>query len=41
MRLILSCTGVLTVEVTSFAREGTGPRSPEKSSVAEWSSMFE
>jgi hypothetical protein len=41
MRLILSCTGVLVVGVTSFAREGTGPRSPEKSSVVEWSSMLE
>jgi hypothetical protein len=41
MRLILSFTGVLAVGVTSFAREGTGPRSPEKSSVAEWSSTFE
>jgi hypothetical protein len=41
MRLILSCTGVLAVGVTSFAREGTGPRSPEESSVAEWSSMLE
>jgi hypothetical protein len=27
MRLILSCTGVLIVGVTSFAREGTDPRS--------------
>jgi hypothetical protein len=33
--------GVLAVGVTSFAREGTGPRSPEESSVAEWSSMLE
>jgi hypothetical protein len=41
MRLILSCTGVLIVGVTSFVREGTGPRSLEESSVAEWSSMFE
>jgi hypothetical protein len=41
MRLILSCTEVLAVGATSFAREGTGPRSLEKSSVAEWSSMFE
>jgi hypothetical protein len=37
MRLILSCTGVLV----SFAREGTGPRPPEESSVVEWSSMLE
>jgi hypothetical protein len=41
MRLILSCTGVLAVEVTSFAGEGTSPRSPEESSVVEWSSMHE
>jgi hypothetical protein len=41
MRLILSCAGVLAVGATSFVREGTGPRSLEKSSVAEWSSMFE
>jgi hypothetical protein len=41
MRLILSCTGVLVVGVTSFAREGTGPRSLEKSSVAKRSLMFE
>jgi hypothetical protein len=41
MRLILSCTGVLAVGVTSFAREGTGPRPLKESSVAEWSSMFE
>jgi hypothetical protein len=40
MRLILSCTGVLAIGVTSFAREGAGPRSPEKPSVEEWSSMF-
>jgi hypothetical protein len=33
MRLILSCTGVLVVGVTSFAREGTDPRSLERSSV--------
>jgi hypothetical protein len=33
--------GVLAVGVTSFAREGTGPRPPEESSVADWSSMFE
>jgi hypothetical protein len=38
--LILSCTGVLAVGATSFAREGTGPRSLEKSCVAERSSMF-
>jgi hypothetical protein len=41
MRLILSCTGVLVVGATSFVREETGPRSLEKSSVAERSSMFE
>jgi hypothetical protein len=41
MRLILSCTGVLEVGVTSFVREGTGPRSLERSSVAKRSSMFE
>jgi hypothetical protein len=41
MRLILSCTGVLAVGVTSFVREGTGPRSLERSSVAKRSSMFE
>jgi hypothetical protein len=35
MRLILSCTGVLVVGVTSFAREGTDPRSPERSRVVE------
>jgi hypothetical protein len=33
MRLILSCTGVLVVGDTSFAREGTDPRSLERSSV--------
>ena len=33
MRLILSCTGVLVVGVTSFAREGTDPSSLERSSV--------
>jgi hypothetical protein len=33
MRLILSCIGVLVVGVTSFAREGTDPRSLERSSV--------
>ena len=33
MRLILSCTGVLDVGDTSFAREGTDPRSLERSSV--------
>jgi hypothetical protein len=41
MRLILSCTGVLAVGVTSFAREGMGPRPPEESSDVEWSSMLE
>jgi hypothetical protein len=41
MRLILSCTGVLAVGVTSFVREGTGPRSLERSNVAKRSSMFE
>jgi hypothetical protein len=41
MRLILSCTGVLAVEATSFVREGTSPRRLEKPSVAEWSLMFE
>jgi hypothetical protein len=35
MRLILSCTGVLVVGDTSFAREGTDPRSLERSSVVE------
>jgi hypothetical protein len=35
MRLILSCTGVLVVGVTSFMREGTGPRSLERSRVVE------
>jgi hypothetical protein len=35
MRLILSCTGVLVVEDTSFAREGTDPRSLETSNVVE------
>jgi hypothetical protein len=35
MRLILSCTGVLVVGVTSFAREGTDPRSLERSCVVE------
>jgi hypothetical protein len=35
MRLILSCTGVLVVGVTSFAREGTDPRSLERSHVVE------
>ena len=35
MRLILSCTGVLDVGDTSFAREGTDPRSLERSSVVE------
>jgi hypothetical protein len=33
MRLILSCTEVLVVGVTSFVREGTGPRSLKRSSV--------
>jgi hypothetical protein len=41
MRLILSCTRVLAVGATSFVREGTGPKSLEKSSVAKRSSMFE
>jgi hypothetical protein len=35
MRLILSCTGVLVVGDTSFAREGTDPGSLERSSVVE------
>jgi hypothetical protein len=35
MRLILSCTGVLAVGVTSFTREGTDPRSLERSSAVE------
>jgi hypothetical protein len=35
MRLILSCTGVLVVGDTSFAREGTDPRSLERSNVVE------
>jgi hypothetical protein len=35
MRLILSCTGVLVVRDTSFARERTDPRSIERSSVVE------
>jgi hypothetical protein len=35
MRLILSCTGVLVVGVTSFAREGTDPRSRERSNAVE------
>jgi hypothetical protein len=35
MRLILSCTRVLVVGVTSFAREGTDPRSLERSRVVE------
>jgi hypothetical protein len=34
MRLILSCTGVLVVGVTSFTREGTDPRSLERSNAA-------
>jgi hypothetical protein len=33
MRLILSCTRVLTVGVTSFVREGTGLRCLGRSSV--------
>jgi hypothetical protein len=35
MRLILSCTGVLVVGVTSFAREGTDPWSLERSHAME------
>jgi hypothetical protein len=35
MRLILSCTGVLVVGVTSFAREGTDLRSLERSNAVE------
>jgi hypothetical protein len=35
MRLILSCTGVLVVGVTSFASEGTDPRSLERSIAVE------
>jgi hypothetical protein len=35
MRLILSCIGVLVVGVTSFAREGTDPRSLERSKTVE------
>jgi hypothetical protein len=35
MRPILSCTGVLVVGVTSFVREGTDPRSLERSRVVE------
>jgi hypothetical protein len=35
MRLILSCTGVLVVGVTSFTRMGTDPRSLERSSAVE------
>jgi hypothetical protein len=35
MRLILSCTGVLVVGDTIFAREGTDPRFLERSSVVE------
>jgi hypothetical protein len=35
MMLILSCTGVLVVGDTSFAREGTDPRSLERTSVVE------
>jgi hypothetical protein len=40
MRLILSCAGVLVVGVTSFAREGTDPRSLERSSVVKRSLML-
>jgi hypothetical protein len=35
MRLVLSCTRVLVVGDTSFVREGTDPRSLERSSVVE------
>jgi hypothetical protein len=35
MRLILSCTRVLVVGITSFAREGTDPRSLERSNAME------
>jgi hypothetical protein len=35
MRLILSCTGVLVVGDTSFAREGTDPMSLGRSGVVE------
>jgi hypothetical protein len=35
MRLILSCTRVLVVGDTSFAREGTDPKSLERTSVVE------
>ena len=35
MRLILSCTGVLVVGDTSFAREGTDRMSLERSSAVE------
>jgi hypothetical protein len=40
MRLILSCTGVLVVGVTSFMREGTGPWFLERSSVVKRSLLF-
>jgi hypothetical protein len=40
MRLILSCTGVLVVGVTSFSREGTDPKSLERSSVVKRSLML-
>jgi hypothetical protein len=33
MRLILTCTGVLVVGVTSFAREGMDLRSLERSNA--------
>jgi hypothetical protein len=35
MRLILSCTGVLVVGVTSLVRGGTDPRSLERSRAVE------
>jgi hypothetical protein len=35
MRLILSCTDVLVVGITSFTREGTDPRSLERSRAVE------
>jgi hypothetical protein len=35
MRPILSCNGVLVVGVTSFTREGTDPRSLERSNAVE------
>jgi hypothetical protein len=40
MRLILSCTRVLVVGDTSFGREGTDPRSLERSSVVKRSLML-